>query len=829
MVLTIIAVITGMGMTAGLGALESARRAQTSNKLDVIETTLMSYRTAYNRLPCPADPTIANTAANYGVEAANPGSCTGGAPAISATFTDTTNNVVEGAVPFNALGLPEEYMYDGWGRKFAYAVNYNVTATNAMSGESLAESCKITVNDAASTGGNRSTGAVYVLVSYGPDGHGGYLRSGSRNNAGSNNSNELINCHCNTATAAETTYAANYVQQDPTLDPTTYTDQFGDYVRFKERWQMATSDDFYMTGGSPACTPGIRIDGNITNGNLGMGPWGAVMTTADVNGDGIQDLIIGGTDPSNGTGVWYVVFGQAGGITPNPFPVSGLNGTNGFEIIHSCYGGYNQTLLPGDFNGDGIQDLAIAWGNSVSIVFGQTSGWPAVFDLCNLTTTSNPKAVNLWGGYDAYNNPNIQNFAVADVNGDGKADLILLNSDGSGASNNERNGDVYVYFGSTNIIANWPSSWANFVSALDGTHGFYLEGHRQNGFGYNIGFGDFNGDGIQDMLIAENGVGGATGGMMYIVWGQPTSYTWPNSGVEDMGALPANGSVGVQINQAGGNIAGYLASDSSAYQLGDVNGDGIADIQFGGHNITINGDSAAGAMFTIFGMSKAAWAARSSNTFDVTTLNGTNGTVLAGTWNGPNNVLSMGQYADTPADINGDGKGDLVGQNAHTYGQACYVVFGPTSGSWASPLSANPASITGTNGFVVWPSGNVYSAADAVDVTGDGKAELLCPDPGANSNTGQVFVVQGGLANYASGVITSANIGNYGWLFTGANSGDGAGSAVVNGDFNHDGVQDFAIAAPYASPGGVSGAGSVYVIWGSSKGWTTPFSLSTVQ
>jgi len=71
------------------------------------------------------------------VEAANPGSCAGGTPAIAAASTDAANSTVEGALPFRQLSLPEEFMYDGWGRKFAYAVDRRVTASQAMLNQTL--------------------------------------------------------------------------------------------------------------------------------------------------------------------------------------------------------------------------------------------------------------------------------------------------------------------------------------------------------------------------------------------------------------------------------------------------------------------------------------------------------------------------------------------------------------------------------------------------------------------------------------------------------------------------------------------------------------------
>jgi prepilin-type N-terminal cleavage/methylation domain-containing protein len=97
-VLLIIALIAGSGVVVGKSALESAQLASTYNRLNTIETALLAFR-QNGRLPCPADGTLAASSSNFGVEAANLGSCTGGTPAANFSAIVTGSKVVEGVVP----------------------------------------------------------------------------------------------------------------------------------------------------------------------------------------------------------------------------------------------------------------------------------------------------------------------------------------------------------------------------------------------------------------------------------------------------------------------------------------------------------------------------------------------------------------------------------------------------------------------------------------------------------------------------------------------------------------------------------------------------------
>jgi FG-GAP repeat protein len=104
---------------------------------------------------------------------------------------------------------------------------------------------------------------------------------------------------------------------------------------------------------------GFKISGVATDDYSGR----SVSDAGDINGDGIDDLIIGAraADP-NGTssGASYVVFGSSGGFLAN-LNLSALDGTNGFRISGVAADDLSgrSVSAAGDIDGDGIDDLII--------------------------------------------------------------------------------------------------------------------------------------------------------------------------------------------------------------------------------------------------------------------------------------------------------------------------------------------------------------------------------------------------------------------------------------------------------------------------------------
>jgi hypothetical protein len=108
----------------------------------------------------------------------------------------------------------------------------------------------------------------------------------------------------------------------------------------------------------------------------------------------------------------------------------------------------------------------------------------------------------------------------------------------------------------------------------------------------------------------------------------------------------------------------------------------------------------------------------------------------------------------------------------------------------------------------------------AGDFNGDGKDDILLGAPladgpdNARSNAGEAYVIfgpgDGGETDLASNVPDVTIVG--------ANAGDNLGFVVAAGDVNGDGTEDVLVGARFAKPpGGASGTGEAYVVFGSSS------------
>lgn len=111
-VLALVGLIVGVGIFS-VGALtDRGKLIQTNTNLDQAEAALALFVTRNNRLPCPADGSLAIGAANYGVEQVT--SAVGNVP--QSCPIAPSNSVL----PWITLGLDEGTSADGWGRRLSY-------------------------------------------------------------------------------------------------------------------------------------------------------------------------------------------------------------------------------------------------------------------------------------------------------------------------------------------------------------------------------------------------------------------------------------------------------------------------------------------------------------------------------------------------------------------------------------------------------------------------------------------------------------------------------------------------------------------------------------
>jgi len=172
--------------------------AVSQQRLDTIQQALANFETQYNRLPYPASFTAASGPACYGRESNTP-LCTAGAVTFPATGRALgsaagspgtvpmppiiNNNIVIGALPVRALGLPDSYIADTYGYRYTYAVTESETSTvnplNPFAGViEVDDNILNNVLPLASDGITLGT-ALYVVVDHGSDGKGAYTTSGA--------------------------------------------------------------------------------------------------------------------------------------------------------------------------------------------------------------------------------------------------------------------------------------------------------------------------------------------------------------------------------------------------------------------------------------------------------------------------------------------------------------------------------------------------------------------------------------------------------------------------------------------------------------------------
>ncbi len=409
----------------------------------------------------------------------------------------------------------------------------------------------------------------------------------------------------------------------------------------------------------------------------------------DINGDGLNDMLLtlpgDAVDPAEAV----VVFGRTGGFGA-AVNLATLSAANGFRITN--FGTQPQPVADGagDVNGDGIGDIVIGLPDSNSgageayVVFGSASGFAGTLDI---TAIDGSNGFRITGTNDG-SMTGAQAFGVGDVNGDGFDDVgIFVPSFDAGGAPGSLEPRAFVVFGSNQGFA------PNFdLRTLNGNNGFAVTGLGSHSSERLQSAGDVNGDGIGDLLIntSENTV--------HVLFGTQDGFA-----------------AGIDPNSLGANDALELTSSDrivSMHGAGDINGDGFGDIILGAANADPAGAVDAGQSFIVFGQASGV-----SSPLDLNTLDGSNGFQLTGISAGN---LS-GASVSAAGDINGDGFDDFLvaAPGAGTAGNS-YLITGRdflnqvdvlgTSGADIVEVVANDQRIFSLGGDDIISIGDVQNA-----------------------------------------------------------------------------------------------------------------------
>ena len=324
-------------------------------------------------------------------------------------------------------------------------------------------------------------------------------------------------------------------------------------------------DDLAIDLGKLSSDDGAKISGGESGDRFGS----SVARIGDINGDGIDDFLIG--SPYAGIeGAAYVIYGRSDGF-PFPAATSELNGTNGFRVEGTTYDANlgHEVSAAGDLNGDGLDDLVVGApysdangfdAGATYIIFGSTSNASAVINVSTLNGLNGTRVEGQSVG--ALSGASVA--LIGDMNGDGIDDLLIGANRADTSIPNS--GGAFVVFGTKTGFDPTLD-----LADLNGKNGFALVGRLNTSLtGESVASaGDFNGDGYSDIVIgAPLDSSDGKYGSAFVTFGHG-------------GFFAASTSLAELNTKSGFQITGIPFEDRLGWEVasaGDVNADGFDDL-----------------------------------------------------------------------------------------------------------------------------------------------------------------------------------------------------------------------------------------------------------
>ena len=305
----------------------------------------------------------------------------------------------------------------------------------------------------------------------------------------------------------------------------------------------------------------------------------SVKGAGDVNGDGLDDILIGAPFykvAGNEVGKVYLIFGKKTGWEKE-INLSNSDASFIGEGAHDLTG--EGILGAGDINGDGIDDFIInaqdndeggANAGQIYLFFGKHSGWNRNVSLANADAS--------FIGANAHDGTSIGAYR-GDVNNDGYNDILV------GSPGNEDGGP---YAGKAYLIFGKSSGWNTDTSLAKAD--ISIIGNPYDLFGEGSIIGDVNNDGYDDFAIPT----------------EREFQTPPINYSEEVFLFfghKSNWNKTINVSMANVSLIAESGKDGFGYAiagLGDINGDGIDDIAIGAP-FGIKGGQEAGQVYVILG------------------------------------------------------------------------------------------------------------------------------------------------------------------------------------------------------------------------------------